>query len=525
MKPQATSDLVAAYARLPRLGRLVLGSLLGLLPAMDGPFPLTLAGIQRRVGCSKASLLRHVARGEEMRLFTRSRHDSGRRHGLLITPNQERCREFLAIFRKDVPEHSDQDRYHEPGDLPFLSAAGRRILGLIERCGHDSDVADIFLSHLARMAECSELTARRTVNRAAAAGMIRKEAHPRGPRFGVRITFSDRSRLKQIASADTDQYWCHDTKQDRYHDSRHDRHLGPGDTNHERYDTKTDRYRGTKPGPLSSSRKKQRLTGIPGHPTAASDTKIDRYHDHADTRHDRYAPKHDRTDTNPDRHHDTKHDRYASADKKPHPPKVSGCSDTDRDWCQSSLLDRQIKNLSVWENELLSLSRDECDILWPSLLAVGFGPDQIRQIVEHRLRLDLPLDDIIGSLHSAEWEVASGHFPHTNKGVASYLFVTLRTKGTYRRLSDYLSPEQQALGNAKAALAARQEAEILHEKLAGEHKTKAFENWLQALPPTQLAEIDRLNPYPKARIKEDGTSPLVRGFRRAYWEQHVAVAR
>jgi DNA-binding MarR family transcriptional regulator len=523
---KATSDIAKAYARLPRLGRLVLGCLLGSLPNVDGPSPLTLAGVQRRVGCSKASLLRHVARGEELGLFVRSKHDSGRRHGLLITPCLERCREFLAIFRKDAPEHCDQDRYQEDADLPFLSTSGRRVLGLIERCGRDSDVADIFLSHLARMANCSEPTARRTVNRAAVAGLLGKEAHPRGPRFGVRITFTDRDRLKRIAMTgpgDTDQLRRHDTKTDRYHGSKHGHSPARGDTKQDRYGTNQDRYHGPNPDRPTASRNNQSLTGLSGHSIYSSDTKTDRYHLQNDTIHDRYDTGHDQTDTNPDRYQDTKSDRYASAGEKPYPPKACDCSDTDQDWCQPSLLDRQIRNLSIWKNELLSLTRDECGILWPSLLSVGFGPDQIRQIVEHRLRLDLPLDDIMGSLHSAEWELADGHFPQTNKGVASYLFVTLRTKGTYRRLPGYVSPEQQALNNAKAALTARKEAEILHEKLAGEHKTKAFENWLQDLPPTQLAEIDRLNPYPKAKLKEDGTSPLVRGFRRAYWEQHVAV--
>ena len=521
---KTSSDTAKDYARLSRLGRLVLGSLLVSLPAMDGPSPVTLAGIQRRVGCSKASLLRHVARGEDMGLFTRTLHDSGRRHGLCITPSPDRCREFLAIFGKDAPEHSDQDRYSEPTDLPFLSAAGRRVLGLIERCGRDSDVADIFLAQLARMASCSEPTARRTVKRAAAAGLLGKEAHPRGPRFGVRITFTDRDRLRQIvatALGDTDQSWCHATRNDRYRGTRNGHSPARGDTRHGRHDTNHDRYRRPSPDRPVSFIIEQGLPGLPDHSIFSSDTKTDRYRLHGDTGRDRNESSHDRADTNPDRFQDTKPDRYATSGEKPFPPGAAGSSDTDRDWCPPPLLDRQIKNLSIWQKELLSLTRDECDIVWPSLLAVGFGPDQIRQIVEHRLRLDLPLDDIVGSLHSAEWEVAGGHFPHTNKGVAAYLFVTLRTKGTYRRLPDYVSPEQQALAYAKAALAARQETEALQAKLAGESKTQAFEHWLGNLPPNQLAEIDKLNPVPNVRLKE--SSPLVRGFRRAYWEQHVAV--
>ena len=521
---KTTSDIAQDYARLPRLGRMVLGSLLASLPTLEGSSPLVLAGVGRRVGCSKASLLRHVATGEEIGLFTRACHGSGRRHGLLIYPNTERCSEFLAVFRRDVPEHSGQDRYHEPDELPFISSAGRRVLWLIEHCGRDSDVADIFLAQLARMANCSEPTARRTVNRAAEAGLLGKETHPRGPRFGVRITFTDRSRLKRIAATvpgDTDQLWCQDTKNDRYHGPMFGRSPAQGDTKPDRHGTNPDRYHKSPPNRTSSLRDDQGQLGLPGHLLFSSDTKADRYRLQTDTSYDRNDTGCDRTDANSDRYQDTKPDRYATSGEKPLPPWAAGGSDTDRDWYQSSLLDRQIKNLSVWENELLSLTRDECDILWPSLLAVGFGPNQIRQIVDHRLRLDQPLDDIMGSLHSAEWEVANGHFTQTNKGVASYLFVTLRNKGTYRRLPDYVSPEQQALNNAKAALAARQEAEAMQAKLAGENKTQAFEHWLGNLPPNQLAEIDKLNPCSSVRFKE--SSPLVRGFRRAYWEQHVAV--
>lgn len=156
---------------------------------------------------------------------------------------------------------------------------------------------------------------------------------------------------------------------------------------------------------------------------------------------------------------------------------------------------------------------------WPLLLANGFGPDQVRQIMHVRRRSFLPLDDIVGSLHSAEWELQTKNFPSTRKGVASYLFVTLRNKGTYRRLGEYVSPErkaeEQSFRNAKVARDVCEEAKRDQEQIRREEKDQAFAAWLESLSAKELSTIDAGN-----RLLRQ-SAEATRRYRRYFWEKHV----
>lgn len=471
-------DVSRFYSSLSPIGRRVIGILLQQLGTLDSPVNVVLASLGRRVGCSKISVLRHLAKGEEMGMFSRAVNSAGRRHGTLVTPHKERCSTFLKLFHADYGLLGDtnadryqargdtkHDRYPDtngdryanaasaPGSTCGFSAAARRVLGAVVLLSDGADEYDLTLGSVAARAMCSEITARRTLNRGAESGLFRKSVHPRGPRFGLRIRFDSqgRERLSTVADTNLDRYTSdHDTNRVWYHDQVD---TDP-DTSRDRYqDTKADRYPENGRNPRSSC--------VSPHNEGQGDTKADRY--------------------------------------QPAP-----------------LLDRQI-NLSVWGRRLLELTRDDFEVSWPQLLENGFGPDQVRQIVQFRDELGQPLDDILGSLHSAQWQLANGHFPENRKGPANYLFATLKNSGTFCRHEQYVSPEQQALNNArkaleaeKAAAAARTEIEELKQRqLDGE----AFDEWHDNLTEGERATIDAAAP-----VRLPSESSRIR-WRRSYWSK------
>lgn len=330
--PEGVGDF---YSRLSSLGRRILAALLQSLPTLTDPAPLVAARMRRIVPCSKITLLRHLSVGERAGLFVRAVHPQGRRHGLMIEPDKDRCLEFLDLCKMDTSLGIDTapDRYHPPDtyrdrddtNLPFLSAPGHRVLGLIEAACHENDTVDLFLSHLATRAGCSEITARRTVNRGAAAGYFQKSLHPRGPRFGVRLTWTEPGCQALRQALDT-YHDTNDTKHDRYHDTKGDRYADSGDN------------------PFPS--------GLCASSGLGRDTNGDRYQSTHHTGHDTNDTNPDRNDTNRDRYPDTKTDRYAQNGGNPYATDISTNSDTNRDTDQDRyhppLIDRQIKNLSIY---------------------------------------------------------------------------------------------------------------------------------------------------------------------------------
>ncbi len=237
---------------------------------------------------------------------------------------------------------------------------------------------------------------------------------------------------------------------------------------------------------------------------------------------------------------DTKHDRYpvtnavlaAKQAVKPYQSKAEGNSvpqpDTNADRYKNPvLLDRQIKNLSGseeneeerWARRLLSISTDEFQILWPRLHDERFGPDQIRQIIQHRLSFNETILDIENSLHAAEWELEHETFPEARKGHCNYLFATLKNKGTWRRPVGFLTPNEQALANAKKEKAIIRELQELDKKKSKEADMAArdekFEVWLAEQTPEELQEIDELCSMP---ISTEATK---RSWRKSYWNKNI----
>ncbi|WP_243545460.1 hypothetical protein [Pseudodesulfovibrio tunisiensis] len=485
--PIMRQDISRFYHRLSRTGRRVIGALLESLPNLDAPAALVVSALAGPAKCSRLSVLRHLARGEAEQLFSRSVNPAGRRHGMIVTPHRHRCETFLHLFRTEYGLLADTngDHYQAAPDtngdqyphpvreravsadratasgrfLATLSPAARRVLGVLVLEGEGQDEISMIVSRMAYKAGCSEITARRTLSRGSETGLFSKLTHPRGPRHGVLVRVPAASWMAIRSAADTN----------------------------------ADRY------------------------PSGHDTKPDWYHDQVDTD----------QDTNHDRYPDTNGDRYPQDRGNRCRPTVtgenSGQRDTNGDRYQpASLLDRQKEDLSVWERRLLGLTRDDFQAVWPNLLSHGFGPDQIRQIVNARSEAGEPLEDIQGSLHSAEWELAGNKFPSTRKGVASYLFSTLKLNGTYRRLDAYVSPEKLALMRARADLEASRQAREIRTRLErAEQKPEAqdapgYAEWLAAQSPEDLERIDG-----QACVLP--TSDTARNlWRRSYWRKNVA---
>lgn len=500
VEPSARADVELFYQKLSPVGRRVIGTLLGALPSLEGPSALVVSTLSRRAKCSKLSILRHIARGESENLYTRSINSAGRRHGSIFVPHKGRCESFLQLFKADYgllydtkpDQYTDTkgDRYQIATDtngdqygsaanptlarhdlasaagrfLHTLSPEGQSLARVLVKERGDNEEISIIISSLARKASCSEITARRMITRGSKAGLFEKINHPQGPRYGVilRIPETSWASLKDVADTKPDQYTV--TKGDQYHCD-----------------------------PV---------------------TKPDRYHDHNDTN----------QDTKHDRYPVTKPDQYPHQEQNHYLPTVykesSDQPDTKGDRYQTRTLDRQIKNLSIWGERLLSLTRDDFSVLWPNLLRKGFGPSQIRQIVEFRDPVDLPLDDIMGALHSAEWELENNLFPETRKSAADYLFSTLKSKGTFRRSAGYVSPEERALQNAKKELKAKQEHEAIQQELTKQSSEKqekdAFEKWHAKLSDEELQQVEKQSPMP---LRNNSSRQI---WHRVYWRKHVA---
>ncbi|WP_034624559.1 hypothetical protein, partial [Maridesulfovibrio hydrothermalis] len=458
LKKLMRRDIAAFYNGLSRIGRRILAALIKSAPAMDTPYSIVISSLQYAAKCSKLSVLRTFPKGEEAGLFHRKINSSGRRHGTVITLYKERCEFFMSLFKHEYGLLADTDhdwyqgRNVTKGDryqtdfgnnqkqsskskgsaLPILnysdridalfsrlSDQGKRVFGII--CSHSKETTQdeigLVIQSIARDAACSEVTARRVIKHGHDAGIYSKRIHERGPRFGIILQLNNEpiARIQELLNTfppqigtNTDRYQTDVTSHDRYHD-RNDTNL----------DTKGGRYHVTN----ADSLVKQPV-----------------------------IPCNSSLNTNQNHSFDTKGDWYQN------PP----------------FLDRQIKNLSSseeseegkWTRRLLSISRDDFQILWPRLHSERFGPDQIRQIVEHRISFGETILDIENSLHAADWELAEETFPETRKGVCNYLFATLKNKGTWRRLAGFMTPNEKALANAKKEKAVIKELQSVKVKKA-----------------------------------------------------------
>lgn len=118
--------------------------------------------------------------------------------------------------------------------------------------------------------------------------------------------------------------------------------------------------------------------------------------------------------------------------------------------------DRERKDLS------LSYSEDLMALNWPTLVAAGFGPEQVRQVAEALAAAGRDAGQVRAGLDRAEWELAQGAM--TDKAgqpvadPAAWVFRSLARTGTYRRPKGYISPEEQAARDAAAEAAAVIEA-------------------------------------------------------------------
>lgn len=505
-------DIAGFYNRLSVTGKRILAALIQSAPTMDEPFPFVVSSLQHSVKCSKLSVLRTLPKGEKTGLFKRTDHQAGRRHGSIITLYKERCEFFLSLHKQEygLLLDTDHDRYktqnvtnvdwHQKNfvntqdqnvkqnthslnlsdntDRLFsrLSDQGKRVFGIISSIVDqtEQDEISLVIQSIARDADCSEVTARRVIKHGHEAGIYTKRQHQRGPRFGIilKLNSGPMERMKELLQAfpvqdvtNADRYQPGVTEHDRYHE-RNDTNL----------DTKHDRYPVTNAILANKQGLKDCQLRVEGNSVPQPDTNADRYQ-------------------NP------------------------------------VLLDRQIKNLSGseeneeerWARRLLSISTDEFQILWPRLHEERFGPDQIRQIVEHRLSFDETILDIENSLHAAEWELEHDTFPEARKGPCNYLFATLKSKGTWRRPVGFMTPNEQALANAKKEKEILNELKSIEQKKIKQAEQDAqdadFESWLATLSDDELNEIDARCSLP---LRTDASK---RGWRKTFWAKNIQGAK
>lgn len=503
-------DIAAFYNALSGTGRRILANLIQSAPTVDKPYPFVISSLQHTAKCSKLSVLRTFPKGEKAGLLQREIHKSGRRHGTIITLYKERSEHFLNLYKQEygLLLDTDHNRYQQ-GDtnadryqLNFgnrqprnskqanqslnisnntdalfsrLSDQGKRVFGIISTIAeqNEQDEISLVIQSIARDAACSEVTARRVIKQGHEAGIYVKRTHERGPRFGIilKLNKNHMARVQELlknfpakAVINTDQYPSGVTKHDRYHE----RNDTSQDTNHDRYH-------------ISNADSAIKKDLIPCKSTVNTQ-------------------RQDLSVTNADRYQNT------------------------------HLLDRQIINLSNseeneeerWARRLLSIAHNEFQILWPQLHNEKFGPDQIRQIVQHRLSFSETILDIENSLHAAEWELVNGTFPEARKGACNYLFATLKSKGSWRRPVGFMTPNEQALANAKKEKAVIRELQNLDRKKAKAAsqavQNEKFESWLADLNSEELAAIDAKCPMPPS------TDESKRAWRKTFWSRHIHEA-
>ncbi|WP_432735844.1 hypothetical protein [Maridesulfovibrio sp. FT414] len=510
-------DLNIFYEALSPAGRRVIAALIRCRP--DGPdshvrkpFPCVISALRHVARCCKLTVLRNLTKAEKAGLLRREISRCGHRYGSIITLHADQCAEFMYFYENDhgpehvtepdryQPEDTATDRYRDraqaelhrprqsalprldpahPVDALFmrLSDQGKRVFGIICRkfTRQEGAATNLFIQHTAQQAGCSEVTARRIIRQGHKAGIFEKSIHERGPRFGVLLTphHASANRLLELLTAFPP---AHVTRDDRYQ---------PPVTVYDRYQDRMDTVPVTEP---------------------------DR-HAVTDNRTRPYAPA-DPAFTG---------DEAAFATRIRHAEQTA----TDR-YPPGHILDRQIINLSGTQDaagteeqrrarRLLNIGADEFQVLWPGLHREGFGPDQIRQIVTHRMSFDETVLDLENSLHAAEYELETGSFPKARKGACNYLFATLRSKGTWRRPPGFLTPNEQALANAeKERQAHRKLKELEQERAKQEQQNREdeyFEKWLAEQTESELARIDAGCALPI------NTDVARRSWRKRYWRR------
>lgn len=116
-------------------------------------------------------------------------------------------------------------------------------------------------------------------------------------------------------------------------------------------------------------------------------------------------------------------------------------------------------NTSQSKGHLSQITSSDFRTQYPSLYDIGFGPDQVRQIVRGRLKHGDPIDDLEESLAHADWELAQNGFLRMANGLPAdkspcgFLFKHLvKVGGYWPAPQGYISPRQRALLDKKKQL-------------------------------------------------------------------------
>lgn len=92
------------YRSLSYTAKNIIAVLIQSAPTMEKPFPIVISKLQHAAGCSKASVLLHIPKGEQAGLYERKNHDAGRKHGSIVTLNKELCKRFLELHSQEYDQ-------------------------------------------------------------------------------------------------------------------------------------------------------------------------------------------------------------------------------------------------------------------------------------------------------------------------------------------------------------------------------------------------------------------------------------
>lgn len=184
----------------------------------------------------------------------------------------------------------------------------------------------------------------------------------------------------------------------------------------------------------------------------------------------------------------------SSKKTKPVQGKIS-CETVSQLNTKNSLLDRQIEELSVCEEEkkIQELTENDLRLHFPKLSAIGFGVDQLEQILKNLKKVNKSTNRVLKGMEHAEFELANNSLQDAKGNDVlqplGYIFNSLSKNGYYRKPKNFISQEELAAAEIEQSEAARIEAKQKQED-------NEFKLWLETLTESEKQDLlkDRMGP-------------------------------
>jgi hypothetical protein len=144
--------------------------------------------------------------------------------------------------------------------------------------------------------------------------------------------------------------------------------------------------------------------------------------------------------------------------------------------------------------QLLGLTDEDFSIFWPELHEIGFGEDQIEQIIGKRLKAGKSIKQIQKSLDYAEHYVENGIKDPKGKpyGLGAF-FSGLVRNGCWNRPAGYKSPEEAAaeeeLEESRRIAQLRKEAETIRKEEEAQKHQEAVRTWRDSLSESEWESL------------------------------------